>query len=393
MVGFSGSDKGVMSCLSNRISNYTLYWLKMNNVGSFVEDLVKQQGKFIKRKSSDEFFIELLNKISYYSSYERGETPEFIIHMVKKFIKEDDYIDFKETLKKQMKIIEEKWFEIYASVDKQIDDKNQDALKNGFKEFEKNLDLITAIGLTLIEYPHDFINVFFNQLQMIYDFSDFLFDDQKEYLSKPAVRNIPRAAIFDLYHVLGAYCLKEENLATLKTLFKKEISVNIGFLVDQAPIWSVPEIFAPITFQRSQSEIFDFLIQSFEYKIYLKEFFRSKHEFKTYICQFNFLLYLYISSIIIKTENIGEYDFYPNFARYSTLKNKITIPLMKYRSNGMFRKEMANAFDENPREFLDEYENRCGLINEVIEQNLDFRAFKVPCWLFEDIIHPNNQQF
>ncbi len=383
VAGYGGSDKGVMSCFTKRDSKYTLYWLKRDNLGADVDELIKRQnGRIIESNSSDKFFLELLNKIDYYSTYENVETPQYLIHMAKEYIRTEDKVNFNETLKKQMKALENEWFRIYNDLDEVFDNRNKELIIDTFKEFEKYMDTITAIGLVLIEYPHEFINLFFKYIQRIYNLSSILFEDKMHHIGRSALVDIPKGAINNMFYIMGAFCLKEDNLSPLSTLFTKELYIReYGSMTSQF-IWNT-DIIYPITFDERPEKIFKFLIESYDYKDYLKDFFRSKTEFTTYLCQFNLILCLYISKMTNKfPERI--YGFNPNFSIYSSLKGEITIPILKCVSNFEYLSEMSNVFNESSRQFKDNYNDRCEVVNKVIKNTYGIRGFKVPPAIFGD---------
>ena len=383
VAGYRGSDKGVMSCFRERESKYTLYWLKHNNLVEDVEGLVKKQnGRIIRINSSDKFFLELSNKIDYYSTYENVETPQYLTYMAKEYIRTKDRVNFNETLKKQMKSLENEWFKIYNNLEKGFDYGNKELIVDTFKDFEKYMDTITAIGLVLIEYPHEFINLFFKYIQRIYDLSSIIFEDKMHHIGRSALVDIPKGAINNMFYIMGAFCLKEDNLSPLTTLFTKELYIReYGSMTSQF-IWNT-DIIYPLTFDESPEKIFKFLIESYDYKDYLKDFFRSKTEFTTYLCQFNLILCLYISKMI---NNFPErdYGFNPNFSAYRGLKGEITIPILKCASNFEYLKEMSNVFQETTSQFKNNFNNRCESVNKVTRNNYGLRGFKVPLAIFGD---------
>lgn len=160
VIGYKGSDEGVMNCLENRKNpRYTLYWLTRENVSDRVNELLQQQnGKIIIRNSADEFLNELIRKIEIFQTHETGETPEFLIQQIKEYIQKKDTIGFQETLKKQIRNLRKKWEEIYNNTDEEFQkvmtsshDEAMRVAMDGFKEFENLADVINAIGLVIIE--------------------------------------------------------------------------------------------------------------------------------------------------------------------------------------------------------------------------------------------------
>lgn len=376
VAGYSGSDEGVVSCLKDRNSKYTLYWLKHGNLDENISELIKKQdGRAIEITSSDIFFIDLLNKIDYYSSYETGETPEYIIHITKKYIKDYDEIDFRENLKKQMKILENEWFKLYNKLSKEIEKGNAVEILEGFKQFEKYMDSIIAIGLVLIEYSHDFIDYFFKQLQKIYDLSRIIFENKSQNKIIFNIVDIPKGTLHNLYYTLGALCIKEDNLAPLATLLQTKLFLNEYGSIESRYLWNT-DVFYPHTFQRNPENIFKFLIDSYNHKDYLKEFFRSQTDFKIHISQFNLVLCLYVSKMIDDYPSEG-YGFAPVFSKYRSLKNEIMIPLLKCKDNPIYLSEIAKAFNEDPDRFKSDYSKRINKINDL-SKSYGILSFTIP---------------
>lgn len=383
VMGYSGSDESVMSCFEKRDSNYMLYWLTREEPNQRVKELIlEQKGKQIQRKSAEIFLKELCGKIKTFQIHKTGETPEFVTRQIKNYIKENDQVSFQETIKNQIKNLENEWKNIYESTNSELKSGNVNAIKESFEIFETYMDSITTIGLVLIEYPHNFISYFFKQLQNIYDLSEIILEENPNNSYRRDILEIPRAAIFNLYYTLGAFCLKEENFAALGTLLQTELTANKGPIMKPEPIWSLGEIFYPQTFDENTAIIFNILIESYENKGYLKDFFRSKKEFITYHCQFNLILCLYIASKLKQFPD-NDYDcgFYPHFARFRSLNKKIMIPLFKIKSNQIFLEEITKAFNEKPTTFTAQYKRRCEMINKEIE-NISGRYRKIPCDIF-----------
>lgn len=369
--GYSGSDNTVLSCLEKRISKYTLYWLKRDKLKSRISEIIKQQdGREIEITSSDKFFLDLLNKIEYYSHYETGETPEFLIYMTKNYIKDRNRVDFSESLKKQMRQLENEWFRIYNRLVSSLKNGDKILIINALKEFERYLDSITAISLVLIEYPNNCIDQIFKLFQDIYNLSTIIFEDKSEYTIHSQIVDIPKSALHNLYYTIGAFCLKTDNLAPLSTLFRKQLILGSNTKY----IWNT-DVFYTYTFNQNPDEMFKFLIDTYEYKEHFKEFFRSKTEFQIYLCQFNLIQSLYISKMMIKfpTERIG---FNPSFSQYPSKKEKIMIPLIKCKSNPIYLEEMSKVFEENSNQFENNYKERCEKVNTVI--NGGIYVFKLP---------------
>jgi NAD-dependent SIR2 family protein deacetylase len=383
VAGYSGSDNGVMECFRKRSSKYTLYWLKRGNLGDNIKQLIdKQEGKIITVNSSDDFFVDLLNKVDFYLSYESGETPEYVMHMTKKYIRDYDEVSFRESLKKEIKILENNWLDLYYQLENGIREKDNESVRKVFVDFEKHMVSITAMGLILIEYSHDFIDYFFKQFQNIYELSTIIFEDNLDHSLTDNIIDIPKSAIYMLYSIIGAFCLKEENLATLGTLFTMELLVNDYNFIESKNIWET-SIFYPHTFDRSPYKIFEYLIESYDTNDYLKEFFRSKTEFKVHICQFNLILCLYISKLIIELPS-DDYGFNPNFSKYRNMKEKIKVPLLKCKINYPYLLEMSKVFNEDPNSFKDRYNERCEKINTLIKSYHDMGRFKLPLNLFNE---------
>ncbi|HHT9124617.1 MAG TPA: SIR2 family protein [Candidatus Brocadiia bacterium] len=310
VIGYSGQDEGVMRCLEKRNSKYTLYWLKKENICERVDRLLKQQdGKVIERENSDAFVKELVRKIEIFSLYEAGDTPEYLMHLTKQFIKENDEVGFWEEVKKQLKEVSKSWQEIYKKIqNERMDKKIKDDLKraqDGVKELEIHTDKILGIGLVLVEYEKkenfkNFLRVF-QELYEMYNNMSVNWQD--------CFTDILFAIIHNVFYTLGALALRDERFEIIKELLSYRIrDRKIG---KYESILVQPWMFYPISFGEKTDKAFEYLINMFNNKEFLKEYFRSKDKFSCALCEFNCLLNIYERVKNLKSS--GRYCIYPMF--------------------------------------------------------------------------------
>nr|WP_054858861.1 hypothetical protein [Methanobacterium formicicum] len=194
-----------------------------------------------------------------------------------------------------MKTIENQWLDLYPELDEAYAEKGNTVIIDGLKALENYTDQITSIGLTLIEYSSDYTNEFLKSLQNIYNLSDILFEGKGNYSSRHIIRYLPHVTLFNTYCCLGACAIKNERLDILGKLIKIEMINEDSSNLISNPIWLIESVFYPSIFADSDYLVgaFKFLYESYEYKEFLNEFFRSKEEFLKYLCQFSLILTLY----------------------------------------------------------------------------------------------------
>jgi len=394
VIGYGGSDNGVMKCLEERNNpRYTLYWVTRENVNERVKELIRQQnGKEIVRSSSDKFLEELLRKIDIYKTYDSGETPEFFIQEVIGYLKKDDYIGFNEALKRQKKVIEKKYFEVTRKTDELfkshedfesyseiiITSLGEEPKVNGsldipivgFIEFEKSINVLTAIGLVLIEYGTT--RYFKNVLQVLND----IYDIQPMIGIDLRVSNISKAAVHNLFYQWGAYALKKENFTALKELLNYKIIENdLSYPeIESKEIWLLLGGRNLATFDRNSVKIFTLLLNSYEEKEFLNEFFRSHEDFSICLYQFNLILCLFSIKRIDKS-------VYPHSSRLDGRDIRLFIEplLFKIKTDHDFNFALSELFDDLEHtdegirtEFIQNFPKRCKIINEYIRKRFEF---------------------
>lgn len=399
-IGYSGSDEGVMSVFERRDSKYMLYWLTREEPNQIVKELIlEKEGREIKRKSAEDFLKELYGKINIFQIHKTGDTPEFILNQIRQFIKENDEVGLHEAIKNQWKTIWDYWYKNYYDNIEKYDKSLASSPKKGyetlikiFNEFEEHCNVITAIGLILIDFSNDFFEVVIDLFQNIYDLSTEIIEEELEEQGQASLNSsildIPKGVIHNSYYCLGAYALKEEKFDNISQLFDKELILGRNANMENSKIWS-PKIFYPKTFQEDSVTVFNFLIDSYDNKDFLKEFFYTKREFISYLCQFNLILSLYASKFQLKNSDPLNYYLYPIFSRFSGPNlNKVKKLIIKMKYQYSFTTKLSTkVFGETIESFKEQYPKRCEKINEIIDNNRStlFMAFhKLPCDLFID---------
>lgn len=398
VIGYGGSDKGVMDCMEERTNpRYTLYWVAQENVNIKVEDLIKlQNGKKIVRRSADEFFLELFQKIDIYRTYPSGETPEFVIQEVINYLRLNDYIGLNEVLKKQKKNIEKKYYEITQKVDKLYkshedfephsdgfkvqplfeEPKINNSLKipiTGYIEFEKYVDILTAMGLILIEYDdNNYFNTLLKTLNEIYDLIPIHGADLK-------VSNISKAAVHNIYYQWGAYALKKDNFMVLKQLINYKIINYFSFPeIKSKEIWRLLSGDNIASFDEDPNKIFNYLKNSYIQKEFLKEFFKDDIDYLRNLYQFNFILCLY------SVKTLDRVGINPHSSKLSGYDMRIFIEpfLLKIKTDFNFNYSISEVLDDlndngNDQQplFISNFPYRCGKIN----------SFRRDEWNFDDV--------
>lgn len=404
IMGYSGSDDGVMKCFEDRENpRYTLYWLTRERVKNGVKELIRQQnGKEIIRDSADDFLKELSRKIEIFQTHKTGETPEFLIQEVIDYLRSDDYISFNEALKKQKNKIEEKYYEISQKTNEifkshedfephtprvisvsrlgeepKINESLEIPIK-GFAEFEKYINVLTAIGLITIEYgTQKYFKDVIKALTGVYE----LLSPQNVDIR---VSNISKAAVHNVYYQWGAYALKKENFDSLKELMGYKIIINnlSHSEIESKEIWLLLGGENILTFDRNSVKIFKFLLHSYEYKEFLKEFFRSHDVFLKYLYQFNLVLCLYSIKVCDAT-------IYAHSARLDRHKVRLFIEpfLFKIKMDHMFNYSISEVFndmegivDGEIPIFIENYPERCQKLNESSGEG--FNSSNLPCDFF-----------
>ncbi|AXV38622.1 MAG: hypothetical protein CIT01_10590 [Methanobacterium sp. BRmetb2] len=353
---------------------YDIIFWDPNDLNEFkikLETKIKNRLNLINQKNGDEYF-----------------SKTNIIDISKEYIKKNDDVNLYELLKNQIKIVENHWFDLYNQVDTEfIQTKNINAIIDGLKELETYTDKIISIGLTLIEYSSDYTDEFIKILQNIYNLPDILFEGKGDYSWRPLVRYLPHAALFNIYCCLGACAIKNERFEILGKLIKIEmINEDSSNLISQ-PIWLEESVFYPSMFADSDYLVgaFKFLYESYEYKEFLSEFFRSKEEFLKYICQFSLILTLYCFKLQLENSE-SEYWMNPVFSDFSGHNlNKVMPLLLKIKNNNSFASEFSEkVFGETKDTFIEKYPVRCLLINNIIEtsRKSSLRLYKLNCKFF-----------
>jgi hypothetical protein len=332
---------------------YDIIFWDPNDLNEFKIKLEKQ----IKKR------LKLVNQENLRNFVEKN-----VIDESKDYIKEKDDVSLRELIKKQMKTIENQWLDLYPELDEAYAEKGNTVIIDGLKALENYTDQMTSIGLTLIDYSSDYTNEFLKSLQNIYNLADILFEDKGDYSWRPLVRYLPHAALFNIYCCLGACAIKNERFEILGKLIKMEIVNEDNSNFSSKKPWLIETIFYPPMFADSDYlvGIFNFLYESYEYKEFLKEFFRSKEEFLKYLCQFSLILSLYCFKM--KSQHPEErYWMNPVFSDYNS--NRIMPLLTRLKNDDSFASELAeNVFGEKKEIFYVNYPYRCKLINDVIEK-------------------------
>lgn len=382
VMGYSGSDEGVMSCFEKRNSKYTLYWLTRSEPTDRIKELIdKDEGRLIVRKSADNFLKELSSKIKIFKIHKTGETPEFLLNQVIQYLKDNDTVSIRETIKKEWKRIRDQWYEKYDNYQERSTE-SQVCLD----EFDEYCNSITAIGLVLIEFDNnDFFDEIIKLLQKIYDLSTEIVEAKLEENSNistnGAILDIPKGSIHNIYNCLGAYAIKEEKFDKLSKLFRLKIMDNPNTM-EKKPIWST-DVFYPNTFGGDSSIVFDHLIKSYNNKDFLNEYFYSKHEFKNYLCYFNLLLCLYSTKVRLEYPK-QYYEVLPNFSRVLN-RDQAKKNIYRMRSEVISDKNLPNSFGETRKLFIENYPKRCENINVTINASrstMSMYSNKLPCNLF-----------
>lgn len=394
MVGYSGSDRGVMTCFKKRDSKYTLYWLARDKINDDAKEMVNSQdGRIIKRESSDKFFEELKNKIDLFQAHETGETPEFLIKTTKGFIRNMDFINFHEMFEKQTYLIEENFFEIYK---KYGNEKLGYDKIEVFKELERYVDNITAMGLILIEY-YDFylkknstyfFGEWFKLFQIFHDLPDVLHESLKRshiFVFDTHLGNLTSVALHDIFFYMGAYILKREKFGVLKRFL--ELTIIDKKFDKPVFIWSQLRKDIRII-HKNQYDFFEFIIDSYDYKDFLKEFFKSKDELRKYICQFNVFLTIYSAGM---HRNRPREDLPTIFPYFSIFYDESDIELLFVKIKSGLIDVISELFNIQTYKFYSVYKEICQMINLVIEDRIKrFEEWEdakfIPCDIFDRYI-------
>lgn len=352
---------------------YDIIFWDPNNLNEFEIKLEKQ----IKKR------LKLVNQENLGNSVKKN-----VIDESKEYIKENKDVNLRELVKKQIKTIENQWLELYPKVDEAYVEKRDNAvLIDGLKELENYTDKITAIGLTLVEYNSDYMGEFIKNLQNIYNLPDILFEGKGNYEWRPPVRYLPHVALFNVYCCLGACAIKNERFEILGKLIKIEMISDDSPHLSSKPLWLNESVFYPSMFVDSDYlvGVFNFLYESYEYKKFLKEFFRSKEEFLKYLCQFSLILSLYCFKMKIENPEV-HYWMNPVFSNYSGYDSgKVMTFLLRLKNDSSFTSEFCeNVFGETRDNFIENYPLRCKLINDVIEKARTsiFNINPLPCDIF-----------
>ncbi len=387
VIGYGGLDNGVMNCFEGRNNiRYTLYWVARENVNENVEELIRQQsGKKIVRTSADRFFRDLLQKIDIYQTHPTGETPEFLIQEIMEYLRNNDYISLNEALKKQKNEIEKKYYEITRKTDeiyKSHEDfephtdakiiplhekpkinKSPEIPINEFVEFEKYVDILTAMGLVLIEYGNiNYFKTLLKYLNEIYDLPPVEGADLK-------VSSISKAAIHNVYYQWGAYALKNEKFSVLKELLCYKIIINdLSYSkIESKEIWLLLSGKNIVTFDRNSPTVFNYLKKSYKQRVFLKQFFKNYDDYLRYLYQFNFILCFYS---IKKSDRI----VYPHILHLDEEYIRIYIEplLFKIKTDFEFNYSISDIFNdlENTKDgkipvFIANFPERCNKLNSI----------------------------
>lgn len=362
VIGYSGADEGVMSCFEKRNSKYTLYWFTKDAVNDRVQELIRQQdGRVIKRDNADGFLKELMRKIEIFTTHKRGDAPEFLIQEIRDLIRKNDGVGIMEEIKKYKKETIDNWPVISAKIELHF---SRAQKIEELKRFETFNDRLTAIGLILIEYnKQEYFKNLANVIQDIYDLPEKVSENARSPYSY--ICYIPRAACHNMYYYWSSFALKSGNIDILKNLMDYRIVAEKAGSRDHTPILE-SIIFWPETFATT-TEAFDFLKSSYAYKDFLKDFFYLEENFFDSIYQCNFLLSLYCAK-----EDLGrpsrKLGIFPNFLRERYNKDRIEKVLVKLKNWNEFSNSIAEKiFEENHEEFIENYSQRCKIINKIVE--------------------------
>lgn len=356
IVGWSGSDKAVIEHLKNRHSKYSLYWVAREEINETIHEVIKNQdGRVIFRDSAETFFTELERKINLFLTYPKGDTPEFLVAQVKDLLKSRNTIEINELAKAVIHDLTKKWEDIIPK----FRNDHQNRIIH-LHSLEQILDRLLAIGFILIEYgENELFNRLLRYFNTIITLSDITSSEVPVGEWSTSIGDIPKVIAAELFFLWGSFSLYIENFTAMKLL----LEIKINRKNNLVPLFADPDIHYSYTV----SDHFGYLLEYPKEKDYFKDFSEYKKNFKSILCQFDFITTIKILELIERTQqpNAGypKYEAYSNFLRFEGSRIKPLI--LKLEHNEFAQTFSKYLFNEEPKIFLPRLKYRYTRIREL----------------------------
>lgn len=253
-------------------------------------------------------------------------------------------------------------------------------------KFEDIMNEITKIGLLLIENQSDFFENLIGEMKNIFDLPEIILKQLRKtsYTSYNQILLVPRAFLHNIFYYWGALAIKEENFNVLDKLLNLEVLIN-DFSLPNSQIKRIWETMGGdnlSTFRRSSIKAFKHLINTYNDKEFLLDFFEDLEDFNKFIYQFNFICCLYglkMSSYVYPhCSEIDRYD----------IRLYIEPILSKIKNNGDFSSSISKLFGDleinssgvQKEIFIEEFPKRCKELNS--RSRGEFAFDELPCDYF-----------
>jgi len=360
VIGYSGSDKGVMSILRSRFPRYTIYWLSQSGeVNDDVKSLIQQQdGRLIQDRTASAFLLELLRRVGAYESTEGGNTVDEMLRLMKEIVRRNDSVQYLEELKHQYRLIRQMWPKLYEESKGYVHDIDIKELKkivhDAFLKFSNYAEPVLGIGLVLIEHSKfEWINDLSRIFQYFMDTYEDVEGTSGEHV--PALQPIPIGYAGFIWWVWCSLAFNKEQWETVKKL--RQFRVH-SYSSRSSILLSDTRSFV----SRALWDIDNTILQTQAEKEFICDYFRNKERFIDALVEVNFVLGL----LAVKDNMV----FQPWFRMYYFQRlNSVSDRL---KSDFAFTTDIAkNLFDESYDSFTSNFAERCDVLYQYQSQHWD----------------------
>lgn len=357
------------------LQGYSILYWDPNDLEDFADRLIKTVNRRLKTLSEK-------------------TSDESIVDAIEKEIKNNDRVGFNKNVREIKKILIKNWkrlynkyLEIYLETN---DPKEHDKISLAcLEEFEKLTNVITYIGLLLIENNAvDFYKFIEEILVSIFEFPEIILRPLygTKYTKYLQLLYVPVASLQNTYYYWGALSILKKDFAALKVLLNINVRINDLTLskTEIRPIWAIFHGDDLATFNRNYSESFEYLKNAYEYSKNLQTFFDDKSDLEKYVYQFNLILCL--NSI----EKYGKLKLGSYCSELGRLNMRLFVePLLSIIKNDKeFRYSLSeilgdlvtNSDGKETDKFIKEFPKRCGIINASASRSYD--RDHIPCDYF-----------
>ncbi|MFA5066035.1 MAG: SIR2 family protein [Dehalococcoidia bacterium] len=347
VIGYGGTDRGVMSVLEGRFPRYTLYWVSRNGqVNEAVKSIImKQDGRVIQASTASAFLSELIRRSQSYAITETGDTVTDAIRLAKTLAYRNDRMLFKDETKRLRRGLLQAWPRIYDKnkpTSRLPVDKLNELSHQLLLLFSQQAESLLGQGLVVLEY--DKPSWMDDLLPLFQDVHDMVENMEKQPHSQELLP-VPWAYAGFMWWVWCAYALENQQWPVINKCRQYRIYRSSDY---SSMALSDPKCFAI----RALWFYFDKtgLTPQIE-KDYMEDFFQNSRRLQESLIQVNFVMGLVAAK--------NKQHFFPWFRRFNYYEG-MNRAADRLKTDFVFTSALAkNVFNEEYDSFVAEFPSRC----------------------------------